>query len=330
MERLSAGALAALLRLENEVIVFVLAAFLGLGAAAVLRAVLGERLLPQRQRRGRGGRWRRAGSAAGYLGLAVVMLGLGVVYGTFVLARVEWHVTTMAVAAITLAGVFGGVVVRRVTGLSLPAGPTGILIRVVVVLSLVVLALVTLMRAGFLSLTEDRPVLLVEVTGRTGTQLVSWAPPGGAMRSETLVTHEVVFRRPADQAIVGDVWVYGDQVAVQGRVLRLSPILNAAGVPNLLELTFAHNGYRTLDRHNTMPHTAFALDPLGPLAVHPLWHRWRARLLDRWEKGTGDDSMWMVRSSTTESTFFPLVDSGGKSVTHVFRLVLTPGGLSSS
>ena len=211
-----------------------------------------------------------------------------------------------------------------------PRGVTGGLLKAVLLLSLLVLALVTLMTAGFLALTEDRPVLLVEVTGITDHQPVSWAPAGGAPHTESLLTHEVLFRRPADGAIVGRAWVYGDEVAVKGRVLRLSPVLNAAGITNLFELTFAYNGYRTLERHNTMPHQAYPLAPVGPLAVHPMWRELQQRLLAMWERGTKEGSTWMVRSVTTESTFFPLVDAEGEPIQHTYRLTLTPGGLSSS
>ena len=114
--------------------------------------------------------------------------------------------------------------------------------------------------------------------------------------------------------MVGQAWVYGDEVAVKGRVLRLSPLLNAAGIPNLFELTFAYNGYRTLERHNTMPHRATPLSPVGPLAVHPLWRSAQTRLLQMWERGTEDGSSWVVRSATTESTFFPLVGPDGRAL----------------
>jgi len=204
------------------------------------------------------------------------------------------------------------------------------LLKAVLVLALLVVALVTLMRAGFLALTEDRPVLLVELTGKTAEESVSWAPPGGAMRSEMLTTHEVLFRRPADGALVGQAWVYGDEVAVKGRVLRLSPILNAAGIHNLFELTFAYNGYRTVERHNAYPHRAIPLQPVGPLSVHPMWKKTQERLLARWESGTEDGSAWVIRAATTESTFFPLIDPVGQPIQRTYRLVLTPGGLSSS
>ncbi len=130
--------------------------------------------------------------------------------------------------------------------------------------------------------------------------------------------------------VVADAWVYGDEVAVKGKVLRFSPVLNAAGLPNLFELSFAHNGYTTAERHNAMPHEAVALPPLGPLVVHPFWRPLQARLLAAWQARVDSAGVWGIRASTVESTYFPLVDPDGKPVSRTFRLVLTPGGLTSS
>lgn len=197
-------------------------------------------------------------------------------------------------------------------------------------LALVLLAATaTLVTAGFLNLTEDRPVLLVDVTGETATQVVRWAPPDAEARTESLVTHRVIFRRPAGEA-VADAWIYGDEVAVKGRVLRLSPVLNAAGLPNLFELTFAHNGYTTAERHNTMPHEAVPLPPIGSLAVHALWRPLQARLLTALQERADPNGRWTIRATTIESTYFPLVGPDGKPTARTFRLVLTPGGLTAS
>ena len=206
---------------------------------------------------------------------------------------------------------------------------TGSLSQLTLLLALLLVATLTLMRAGFLALTEDRPVFLVDVTGETGLKEVTWAPPDQLVRREPLATHRVVFRTPEGEP-VAEAWVYGDQVAVKGRVLRLSPVLNAAGIANLFELQFAHNGYATAERHNTFPHQAVPLPCTGPLAVHPWWRPLQARILEAWEKGTDEGSSLAVRSATTESTYFPLVDSSGQPLKRSFRVVLTPGGLSAS
>jgi hypothetical protein len=325
-----AALLSAILRLQNLVAVAVLAAFVGVAVRSFLCGALGQAVLPHHARRPDVPRWRRVLVRLGYVAWGLLILVMGALYAAFVLSSVEWDVAALLVAGATLLVILGSLVARRWLGLRWPGGLTGLLLRLVLVLGLTVLALVTLMRAGFLNLTEDRPVLLVEVTGATREEAVRWAPVGSPTRDERLTTHQVVFRRPADEAIVGEAWIYGDEVAVKGRVLRLSGVLNAAGISNLFELTFAFNGYRTIERHNAYPHRAFALEPVGPLAVHPLWRRTQERLLRRWEAGTTEGSPWVIRASTTESTFFPLADATGQPIRRTYRLTLTPGGLSAS
>jgi len=259
-----------------------------------------------------------------------VFLTLGWLYALFVAHSLVWDVSTLGMVVATAILVHAGFAFRQMTGRKGDGpGPLALLVQVVLLLSLLLVATLTLMREGFLSLTEDQTVLLVDVTGETGTQRVRWAPPNQDVREEDLVTHRVVFRTPAGVQ-VGETWVYGDQVAVKGRVLRLSPVMNAAGISNLFELLFAHNGYATADRHASFPHTAAPLPPTGPLAVHPWWRPVQARLLERWEKRSAEGSTWTIRSVTTESTYYPLVGADAKPVKQTFRLVLTPGGLSAS
>jgi len=262
-----------------------------------------------------------------FLGLAVAALAW--VYGILSLPWLALDAPSIAAFLAVFVLITGWTLFR-----TLRAGPPEDGGRVfaahLAVLALVVLAgAATLVTAGFLNLTEDRPVLLVDVTGETARQLVRWAPPDADPRMESLMTHRVIFRRPAGEA-VADAWIYGDEVAVKGRVLRLSPWLNAAGLPNLFELTFAHNGYTTAERHNTMPHEAVPLPPLGSLAVHALWRPLQARLFAALQARADPNGTWTIRATTIESTYFPLVDAEGKPTARSFRLVLTPGGLTAS
>ncbi len=325
-----ASVLAVVLRLQNSAAALVLAAFVGIGVHALVCASLGQRVLPTRARAKGVSRARHSLRRSGSLLLAAVSLGLGALYGVVVLHAIVWSALAVIVATLTLLVILGTLVATRITGYRGPRGVTGLLVRAVLFLTLVVLALVTMMRAGFMALTEDKPVLLVELTGATAVEEVAWAPVGGDARREKLTTHEVLFRRPADGAIVGQAWIYGDEIAVKARVLRLSPVLNAVGISNLFELKFAFNGYRSPERHNSYPHKAFPLDPVGPLAVHPMWRSTQEKLINRWESGTADGSVWLVRSATTESTFFPLTDTVNQPIKRTYRLVVTPGGLSAS
>jgi hypothetical protein len=254
-------------------------------------------------------------------------LAVALLYALFSAHVLDWTPVPLLAAGVTLLVVLAPPIVRR--GRRRPARPMAALARLCLVLMLMLGAAVTLMGAGFLALTVDRPVLLVDVTGQTATRTVRWAPPDQPAREETLRTHQVIFRRP-DGAPVAEAWLYGDEVAVKGRVLRLAPLLTAAGLPNLFELSFAHNGYRTAERHASHPHVAVPLPPSGPLAVHPWWRPIQARLLGGWERMSTEGRPWAIRSLTIESTYFPLVDAAGNPLHHTYRLVVTPGGLSSS
>jgi hypothetical protein len=310
-----AALLGALVPLANLVQVAVLVAFLALALRALVLLMVDRRASPA--------------VSATRVGAAGLFLVVGVLDAVFSAPMVVWDRPTAGVAILTALVVLSGVALRPALGWAAARpGAAGWLGRLVVVLALLLAASLTLMRAGFVALAEDRPVLLVEVTGETGTRTVRWAPPDQPAREEALRTHRVLFRVP-DGTPVAETWLYGDEVAVKGRVLRLSPLLNAAGVPNLFELTFAHNGYATAERHASQPHVAVPLPAAGPLAVHPWWRPVQSWLLARWERGTADRSAWAVRSATTESTYFPLVDGTGQPVRATYRLVLTPGGLTS-
>jgi hypothetical protein len=261
---------------------------------------------------------------------ALAFLGLGLPYAALTATLVAWTPAgvglALATAALVLVGLLRRSPARR--GARAP-GPLAALVQLSLLLVLSAAAALTLMNAGFLVLTADRPTLLVDVTGQVRPQLVRWAAPNRSPREEVLETHRVVFRTP-EGAAVAEAWLHGDQVAVKGRVLRLSPVLNAAGIPNLFELQFAHNGFFTAERHGAMPHMAVPLPPSGPLAVHPWWRPLQSRLLEAWERRSTPGSSWAIRSVTSESTYYPLVDDSGRPVSRTFRLVLTPGGLSSS
>lgn len=261
--------------------------------------------------------------------LSVLLYG-GLAFGLLTLTRaaVRWDKT-----AISLAVGAGGLMLvptlwrwarRQPPRLSV----IGVLVRAVVILSILLGGSIALLRVGYLALTEDRPILTVDVTGEVRPQTVRWAPPDQPLREESLRAHRVILRAPTGEP-VGETWLYGDQIAVKGRVLRLAPWLNVLGLPNLFELQFAHNGYLTAERHALYPHQAVPLVPMGALSVDPRWRPLRDRLLARWERG-GDALKGepLVRSASTESTYFALADEAGNPVTRRYQLVLTPGGLS--
>lgn len=312
----AASLIGALLSLRGLLVVFVQSALLALGLGSLLRLALD-----------RGRSWP---VTLGRLLAGVSFSAAGALYFLFTARLAERSLAGAVVAISTIAIVLGSTWLRvRLGRPSRSPGVVAALAQLSLLLGLLLLAALTLMNAGFLALTEDRPVLLIDLTGETRQQLVRWAPADRPAREQVLSAHRVVFRTAQGEA-VADAWVYGDQVAVKGRVLRLSPLLNAAGIPNLFELQFAHNGYFTAGRHASYPHLALPLPVSGPLSVHPWWRPLQARLLSAWEESSAEGSRWAIRSVTSESTYYPLVNAHGQPLRQTFRLVLTPGGLSSS
>ena len=297
----------------SAAVAVILAALVALAVRALVHAVLD--------------RPRQSALVALRILVAACWFGLAVLYALFSAHILVWTPGAALAAAVATIVVLGPPVLRG--GRRRMLHPTAALAQTSVALILLLGAALTLMGTGCLALTVDRPVLLVDVTGQTAAQTIRWAPPNQAPREETLRTHQVIFRSP-DGTPVAEAWLYGDEVAVKGRVLRVAPLLSAAGLPNLFELTFAHNGYSTAARHSSYPHVAVSLPPSGPLAVHPWWRPIQTWLLGRWEGVSTEGRPWAIRSLTVESTYFPLVDRVGNPLHHTYRLVLTPGGLSAS
>jgi hypothetical protein len=300
----------------NVLVAFILALFIALGIRSLLLIILG----------------RHPGvlHVLFHLLVGITFLFIGWLYYLFTAPLLVWDRWAMCVATVTVLIILLGVTLRH--GRGKPPRSSGIfalLLTTIVLLCVLLVAALTVMRSGFVALTSDRVTLLVNVTGETKPELVRWAPPNQPAREENLITHHVIFLGP-DGRPVGEVWMYGDEVAVKGRVLRLSPFLNAAGIPNLYELLFAHNGYRTVERYNAFPHMAVPLSPLGSLTVHPWLRPLLRRIMDRWMKTSSGGSIWDIKAVSDESTYYPLIDAEGKAMHQTFLLVLTPGGFSTS
>ena len=296
----------------------VIAAVLGALLGGALRAVLLMAL-------DRGHGWVRAGLRLGAIG---VYLALAFVYSALAAPLITVDTSSLVAGCGAMLLLSAGVIVSRVLWGYVPLpSVTALLLRMLLLLLVLVLALLALMRSGFVNLTTDQVVLRVEVTGETQPQLVRWAAPDQAPREEALRTHHIVLRLP-DGERIGEDWLYGDQIAIKGRVLRLHPALNAAGLHNLFELQFLHNGYFSAERHSTQPHVARPLRPLGSLVVVPRTRQLRDRLLT-WLSQRPVESRFALRAVTSESTYFALVDAQGQPVRRTYDLVLTPGGLST-
>lgn len=295
-------------------------------AAAVLGALLGGVLRVGLLLALDGGHgWGRVGLRIG----AGLSYGLAAfVYAALAAPILVGDVGSLLAGSVALLLMAGGVVLARILWGYVPLPSLlGILLRIILLLLVLVLALLALLRSGFLNLTTDQPVLRIELTGQTQSQLVRWAAPDQPAREEALRTHQIILRSPEGERIAEE-WLYGDQVAIKGRVLRLNPVLNSVGIANLFELQFLHNGYRSAERHSSLPHQARPLRPLGSLAVVPRTQRLRDALLG-WLQARPSGSRFAIRAATSESTYFPLVDGNDQPLRRSYELVLTPGGLTS-
>ncbi|MFI5184736.1 MAG: hypothetical protein ACHQNV_10070, partial [Vicinamibacteria bacterium] len=187
MDGLLAHATGALLGARNLAAAAVLGALVGLVVDIGLRLRSDRSSVPRRV----------AGVAFG-----VVALAAASVYGLLSwpwLRLAGWSALALVLGFLAAAG-------PAAIGLAnlrpAPIGGFGAgLARIVVLIVLLCVGAVTLLTAGFVNLTADRPVLLVDVTGEIGSRLVHWTPPDGTPQEQDLTTHHVVFREPGGDAV---------------------------------------------------------------------------------------------------------------------------------
>jgi len=180
-----------------------------------------------------------------------------------------------------------------------------------------------LLRAGMVALTGDRVTLIVDVTGETRTE-----PAPFDDRPGTALSHLVIWLPSG--ARLGDFWLPGDRMRVNGRIYRLSPSLNGMGLPNLYQFlsvaSFAA-GPGSAEEHAIVD-LPFPSD--GPLGVDSRWRKIQAAILSGWENGSTDGSFLALRTVPNASSFYPLVDGQGRAIRKTFLLVLPPSGNATS
>lgn len=111
---------------------------------------------------------------------------------------------------------------------------------------------------------------------------------------------------------IGSYLMHGDYVTVRARVIRFHPALNFLGFSNVVILESIFNGYRTMERHNQLPHTGFSLSSTSSLLN---WVWYQSFFLSR---------TWpLIEATTLESSSFPL------SLQATYSLLVGPTGLSS-
>lgn len=260
----------------------------------------------------------------------VACLALGWFYLTFAWPLLVWDRPTRAAVALTAAVIVLWTLARH------GAAPTGKISRFVSTLlkfslfvALLLVATLTIIRTGYIALTGHRVTLLVNVTGETRSQTVGWTSPEGVARQETFIAHHVIITLPSGQA-AADVWLYGDALAVHGKVVRFSERLHQLGMPFLYELQFVHNDYSSPQRKFENPPQVITFPNSGALAVNGWWRPVQRRLLnylaDRGEHGF----WWGISISGDDTPDYPLVDPGGGATHQLFLLIIHPWGATTS
>jgi hypothetical protein len=196
--------------------------------------------------------------------------------------------------------------------------------KLLIVLVILIAALFSVMLSGFQSLTEDRPVLKVVMTGNQKQEFIEWQPPNSTQRKENLILYEVQCTTVEGEH-VADLYIYGDQVSAKARVLRFKPVLNVIGIRNVCKIEYVHNSYSTAERFNAYPHKAWEIR-----TTHPWVEPYQEKFWNYWGKyyRQEDTNAW-VKSATLESTYFPLVRPDGSPFKGAYFLTVTSGGLSS-
>jgi hypothetical protein len=257
-----------------------------------------------------------------------VFLLLGGLYTLFAWPMLDWDhpARFLAVITIVLPPLVAGI--RRSRE---PApGPPKLRARLLgglLMLVLLATAMLTLLRAGFITLEADRVPLLLEITGEAKSETISLPPPSGVMKMER--AHRVILWMPDGRALA-DLWIGGDRVAFAGRAVLFSSSLNSIGFPNLYQFLTARsttNGGGQGDStpfSMNMPHT-------GRLAVHPWWQPIQAAILRIWPRATtGGFPFWATRIVQNQSPFYPLTGKDGQPLKGRFLLDIMLDGIPTS
>lgn len=255
-------------------------------------------------------------------------MALGWLYALVAWPMLAWDRPARALAAITivLPPVVAGIRHGRGRASRLPKAVRDIVSASLMVV-LLVAAMVTLLRSGFITLKSDRVPLMIEVTGETRTVSVNPASANGPGRPRQETAHRVILWLH-DGTRGAEVWVSGDRVALDGRAVLFSEGLNKIGVPNLYEFVNIHNGPPGSEVGG--PSFSIPFPHSGPLAIRPGWRSIQERILTTWQGTTANGSLWALRMVNNQSPYYPLVGPDGQPVVRRFLLDLTLVGVPTS
>jgi hypothetical protein len=158
----------------------------------------------------------------------------------------------------------------------------------------------------------------VILKGQDQSIWTTWKNPSQPhMASAWLPSYEVEVQDASGRKLYCD-YIMGDFVAVRAQVITIDWAYHLLGFSHLCRLEMVHNGYATAERHLFFPHAAYPI-------------RSSTQLLENiWNKlFTGSWKVPGIKSSTLESSFFPLREAQIKPNTRTYDLVIGSTGLSS-
>jgi hypothetical protein len=113
-------------------------------------------------------------------------------------------------------------------------------------------------------------------------------------------------------------YIFGDYVGLRAQIITIHWPYKLLGFSHLYRLEMVHNGYSTAHRHQFFPHMAYAF----PFPARFFEYVWEQLFTGAW-KIPG------IKSSTLESSYFPLREPHLKPSSRTYELIIGSSGLSS-
>lgn len=158
----------------------------------------------------------------------------------------------------------------------------------------------------------------VVLKGNDQSVWMSWKnPTQTSTESAWLHSYEVEVQDAQGKKLFSD-FLMGDYVGVRAQVILIEWPYQLLGFSHLYRLELVHNGYSTAERHRFFPHVAYAL-PFSRSLLEKVW----TRLFE------GTWQIPGVKSTTLESSYFPLREAQLSASKREYNLVVGPSGLSA-
>ncbi len=166
--------------------------------------------------------------------------------------------------------------------------------------------------------TDNQVIGHVVLKGNDQSVWMSWKNPSQRVtESGWLHSYEVEVQDGEGKKLFSD-FLMGDYVGVRAQVILIEWPYQLLGFSHLYRLELVHNGYSTAERHRFFPHVAYAL-PFSRKILEKVW----TRLFE------GTWQIPGVKSTTLESSYFPLREAKLNASTREYNLVVGPTGLSA-